>query len=209
RVAGQALGGADCRRLVAKHFTPGACLGGVADRGGGTVGVQVVDRAFDAFQRLTHAAHGAFAARCDHVIAVGSGAVADDLGVDLGAALERVLQFLDHHHAATTGDDETVTLGVVGARSLFRGFVVAGGEGAHGVEQDALAPVLFLAATGEDHVLLAELDLLHGIADAVRAGGAGGGDRVVDTLDLERCGQAGRDGAAHGPRNAVRADALD
>src|SRR5690606_10288868 len=99
--------------------------------------------------------------------------------------------------------------GVVGARSLFRGFVVAGGEGAHGVEQDALAPVLFLAATGEDHVLLAELDLLHGIADAVRAGGAGGGDRVVDTLDLERCGQAGRDGAAHGPRNAVRADALD
>src|SRR5690606_17877859 len=208
RVAGQALGGADCRRLVAKHFTHRARLGGVADRGGGAVGVQVVDRAFNAFQRLTHAAHGAFAARCDHVIAVGSGTVADDLGVDLGAALERVLQLLDHHHAATTGDHETVTLGIVGARSLFRGFVVAGGEGAHGVEQDALAPVLFFAATGEDHVLLAELDLLHGIADAVRAGGTGGGDRVVDALDLEGGGQTGGNGAAHGARHAIGPDLL-
>ncbi|MOA06412.1 hypothetical protein D3C78_1260440 [compost metagenome] len=69
--------------------------------------------------------------------------------------------------------------------------------------------MLFFTATGEDHVLLAHLDLLHGIADAMGAGGAGGGDRVVDALDLERGGQAGGHGAAHGARHAVRADALD
>lgn len=110
---------------------------------------------------------------------------------------------------AAAGDDEAVTLGVVGAGGLFRRLVVLGGEGAHGVEQAALAPVFLFAAAGEDHVLLAQLDLFHGLADAMRAGGAGGGDRVVDALDLERRGQAGRYGAAHGAGHAVWADALD
>ena len=120
-----------------------------------------------------------------------------------------MLQLLDHHHAAAAGDDEAVTLGVVGAGGLFRRVVVLGGEGAHGVEQAALAPVFLFAAAGEDHVLLAQLDLFHGLADAMRAGGAGGGDRVVDALDLERRGQAGRYGAAHGAGHAVWADAFD
>ncbi len=39
-------------------------------------------------------------------------------------------------------------------------------------------------------------------------GGAGRRDRVVDTLDLERGGQARRNGAAHGAGNAVGAYAL-
>jgi hypothetical protein len=69
--------------------------------------------------------------------------------------------------------------------------------------------VFFFAAAGEHHVLLAHLDLFHGVADAVSAGGAGRGDRVVHALDLERRGQAGGDGAAHGARHAVRTDALD
>jgi hypothetical protein len=43
----------------------------------------------------------------------------------------------------------------------------------------------------------------------VSTGGAGGRDRVVQALDLERRGQARRNGAAHGPGNAVWADALD
>ncbi|MNF62732.1 hypothetical protein D3C84_444170 [compost metagenome] len=173
------------------------------------MGVQVVDRGVDGGQRLLHAADGAFAARGDHVVAVGGRAVADDFGVDLCAALQRVLQFLDHHHAAAAGDDETVTLGVVGAGGLLGGFVVLGGEGAHGVEQAALAPVFFFTAAGEDHVLLAQLDLLHGLADAMRAGGAGRGDGEVHALDLEGGGQAGGNGAAHGAGHAVWADALD
>ncbi len=68
--------------------------------------------------------------------------------------------------------------------------------------------MLFFTAAGKDDILLAELDLLDSAADAVSAGGAGGRDGVVHALDLEGRGQAGRYGAAHGPRDAVGADAL-
>ncbi len=68
--------------------------------------------------------------------------------------------------------------------------------------------MLFLAATGEDDVLLAELDLLHGRPDAVGAGRARGGDRVVHALDLERRGEARRNGTRHRARHHVRPDAL-
>ena len=172
------------------------------------MGVQVVDGAFDGGHGLLHAAHGAFAARSNHVVAIGGGAVADDFGVDLGTTRLCVFQLLDHHHAAAAGDDETVTLGVVGAGGLFRGVVVLGGQGAHGIEQHGLAPVLLFTTTGEDNILLAQLDLLHGAADAMGTGGAGGGDGVVDALDLERGSQTGGNGAAHGARHAVWPDLL-
>src|SRR5690606_22973492 len=110
---------------------------------------------------------------------------------------------------AATGDDETVALGIVGTRGFLGRFVVLGGEGSHGVEQAALAPVLFFTAAGQDDVLLAELDLLHGVANAVGTGGAGGGNRVVHALDLERRCQACGNGAAHGAGDPVRTDALD
>ena len=69
--------------------------------------------------------------------------------------------------------------------------------------------MLFFTAAGEHHVLFAQLDLLHGIADAMGAGSTGRRDRVVDTLDLERRGQAGGNGAAHGARHAVWTNAFD
>ena len=68
--------------------------------------------------------------------------------------------------------------------------------------------MLFFTAAGEDDVLLAQLNLLDRSADAVSTGGARGGDRVVHALDLEWRGQASRNGAAHGPRYTVRANAL-
>src|SRR5471032_2369509 len=69
--------------------------------------------------------------------------------------------------------------------------------------------MLFFTATSKHDVLLAQLDLLYSRTDAVSTGGASGGDRVVHALDLERRGQAGGNGAAHGPRDAVRANTLD
>jgi hypothetical protein len=95
------------------------------------------------------------------------------------------------------------------ARSLLGVVVAAAGHGAHGVEQHGELPALFLATPGKDHVLLAPSDELCGVADAVRAGGAGRGDGVVDALDAEGRGQAGRDGAAHGARDHHGAHALD
>src|SRR3989344_500799 len=208
-VTRQALGRADGGRLGTEHFAYCAAFRYVADRSRGAVGVQVVDWAIYGSQSLLHAAHCAFAAWGDHVVAVGCRAVADDFGVDLGAALECVFQFFDHHHAATAGDNETVTLGVVSTRGFFWSFVVLSGEGAHGVEQEALAPMFFFTTAGEHYVLLAQLDLLHGITDAMGAGGAGRGDRVVNALDLERRGQARGHGAAHWARYAIGANTLD
>src|SRR5450830_1093844 len=208
-VTGQALGRTDDWGLVAEDFTHTFHFRDIADRSRGAVGVQVVDRTVDSGHGHLHATDRAFAAWRDHVVAVGGCTVADDFRVDLRATGQSVFELLDHHHAATASDDKTVTLGVVGAGGLFRGFVVLGGQRAHGVEQERLAPMFFFTATGEDDVLLAHLDLLQGGTDAVSTGGAGGGDRVVQALDLERRGQARGNGAAHGTGHAVWTDALD
>ena len=94
---------------------------------------------------------------------------------------------------AAAADHETVPGLVEGACGLGRGIVVLGRHGTHGVEQAGEGPVDFFSSAGEDDVLLAPLDLLDAGADAMGAGRAGGGDRVVDALDPERCRQARRD----------------
>src|SRR5699024_9952896 len=144
-----------------------------------------------------------------HVITIGGGTVANDFGIDLGAALQGVLQLFDHHHAATAGNDETVTVGVVGTGSFVWGFVVLGGQGTHGVEQAALAPVFFFTATGEDNILFTQLNLFNCLANTMGTGGTGRGYGVVDALDFERGGQTGGNGAAHGAGDTVGADTLD
>ena len=62
---------------------------------------------------------------------------------------------------------------------------------------EAPEAAVFLAATGKHDVLFAQLDLLHGAANTVGTGGAGGGNGIVNALDLERCGETRRNGAAH------------
>src|SRR5690606_5525398 len=105
-VAGEALGRADLRCLVAEHFTDGLELGHVTHRGGSAVGVEVVDGAVNGGQGLLHAAYWAYAARVYHVVAVVGGAEADRVSVDLGAAGQGVFEVLDHDHAGAAGDDE-------------------------------------------------------------------------------------------------------
>ena len=67
----------------------------------------------------------------------------------------------------------------------------------------------FFAATGKDDVLFAHLDEFGSVADAVRAGGAGGADGVVHSFDLEGSGEAGGGGRCHGFGDGVGADAFD
>jgi hypothetical protein len=62
-----------------------------------------------------HAARRALARGRHHVCAVGGGAIADDLGVDLGATGFGGLELLEHHDAAAAGDDEAVAVPVIGA----------------------------------------------------------------------------------------------
>src|SRR5699024_10849858 len=88
------------------------------------MGVDVVNGAVDVLQRHVHAAHGAFAARRDHVGAVGSHAVTNQFGMDFGAACLGMFVFLQHQHAAAGADDEAVAIGVIGPRRGFRRVVV-------------------------------------------------------------------------------------
>src|SRR5690606_29908913 len=178
-------------------------------RGAGAGGVDVSEGPVDGGEGLLHAAHRTLPGGGDHVVAVGGGAVADDLGVDVGAPGEGVFQLLHHHAAGAAGHHEAIAVGVVGAGGQFRRVVVLGGQGAHGVEHAGHGPVLLLGAAGEEDVLLAELDLLHRSADAVGAGGAGGGDGKIETLDLEGGGETGGDGARHDLGDPVGAGALD
>src|SRR5690606_13979859 len=197
-------GRADRRRgLAGEQLLDRVQFLNIARRGRGAVAVDVVDRTINAGQRLLHAANRAFAAGGHHVVTIRSGAVADHFTVDRRAARLRVLQLFQHDDTAAARDDKTVTGGVVRTRGLGRRVVVLARQRAHGVEQTAQRPVLFLAAAGEDDVLLAHLDQLHTVADTVRAGGARRGDRVVDALDLERRRQTGRHGRPHRLRDAV------
>jgi hypothetical protein len=79
---------------------------------------------------------------------------------------------------------------------------------AHRVEQHRQGPVEFFAAAREHDVLLAPLDQLARIADAMRAGGAGRADRIIDALDLVPGRKIGRAGGRHRLRHGERPDAL-
>src|SRR3546814_3263409 len=121
-MAGQRLGRADLRDMLAEHLADRLQLGNVAGRRRGAVGVDIVDRrvvtvAAGLVQCLLHAAHRALARRCHHVGAVRGGAIADQFGIDLGAARLGVLEFFHDQDAAAAGDDETVAVLVIGARS--------------------------------------------------------------------------------------------
>ena len=80
-------------------------------------------------QRVAHGAEGAVAVlrRRGDVMGVARHAVADDLGIDLGAALLGMLEFLEHQHAGALAHDEAVAVLVPGPRALL-GCVVEGGR---------------------------------------------------------------------------------
>ena len=210
RMAGQRLGGRDRRAFVsrAEHLSDRLDLLQVADRRRGGVRVDVADLLVDFRDRHPHAAHRAFSGGRHHVVAVGGGAVADDLAIDARAARLGVLELLEHDDARSAGDDESVALRIVGARRLVGLIVEAGRHRPHRVEEHGERPVELLAAACKDHVLLAELDDLVGVADAVVRRRAGRGDRIVHAADLEPGGERRRGGRGHRLRHRERADAL-
>src|SRR6185436_2667477 len=108
------------------------------DRGAGAVRVDVVDAADrlapEALHRHAHATHSTLPRGGHHVEAVGGGAVARDLAVNLGAAASGALHLLEHEHAGAAGDHEAVAALVVSAARLLRRGIECGRHGAHGVE---------------------------------------------------------------------------
>ena len=94
-------------------------------------------------------------------------AVPDQIAVDLGVPRLGPFEVLEHDHARPAGVDEAVARHVVGPAGLGRRAVEMRRHGPHGIEQDGQGPIQLLAATGEHQVLLAPLNELCGIADAV------------------------------------------
>ncbi len=139
-----------------------------------------------ALERHLHAAEGAVAVlgRRGDVVGVAGHAVADDLGVDLRAALLGVLEFLEHDDAGALAHDEAVAVLVPRPRRLLRRVVEAASTGARGGEAGDAEPAdRRLGAAGDHHVGIVPHDHPRRVADRVRAGGAGGDHRMVGPLE--------------------------
>ena len=130
------------------------------------------------------------------MVGVAREAIADHLGVDLGAARLGVLVFLENHDAGALAHHEAVAVLVVGARGACRVVVEARRQRPAGREARERQPVdRRFGAAGHHHVGVAERDQPRRVADGVGAGGAGRDDRVVGALEpvLDRHVAAMRD----------------
>src|SRR5262249_47410797 len=113
----------------------GAQLDLVAQRRRGSMRVDVVDILGVAAGPLERGAHGALRSapvRCRRgdVIGIAREAIADDLGIDLGATPLGVLELLQDDDARTLAHDEAVAVAVPWARGALGRIVEAGGQGA-------------------------------------------------------------------------------
>ena len=108
------------------------------------------------------------------VPAVGTGAVADHLGVDPRAAGHGEFQLLEDEDSRPFAEHEAVPVGVERAAGTGR-VVVALRQGAHRREgADAHGRDGGLGAAGDHHVGVVVLDGLEGLADGIGGAGAGG-----------------------------------
>ncbi len=118
--------------------------------------------------------------RRHHVIGVGRGAVADQLGERRRAARQRVIERFDDEHRGAFAHDKAVAPGVERARGAFRRFVEMRGQRARrgeAAETDTF-DAAFRAAADRD-IDLAGADHARAVADRLQAGGAGR-DRRAD-----------------------------
>ena len=94
-----------------------------------------------------------------HAAAIGSGTVASQLGIYLRCAASLgMLQRLQDEHASARSNDEAIAVLVVSTGGSCGLVIPRGRQRVHAVKQAAQSPVFALAATGEDHILLAAGD---------------------------------------------------
>ena len=118
------------------------------------------------------------------MVGVGAVAVADQLGVDAGAAGAGVIEFLEHEDAGALAHDEAVALLVEGAGGAL-GLVVASAHGLHGAEAaDAQRDDGGLAAAGEHDLGVAHFEGAPGLAQGMGGGGAGRAMRDVGAAQV-------------------------
>src|SRR6185437_14169702 len=120
------------------------------------------------------------------VIGIAREPVANQLGVDFGAARLGVLEGFEHDHAGALAHYEAVAVLVIGPRGARRLFVEGGRERAQRREAGERNAVdRRFGAAGQHHVGVAEHDHAGAVADRVRAGRSGGDDGMIGTLEPE------------------------
>jgi len=198
------------RHVLAEQGAGGQGFGDVALFGGGAVAVHVADvRRLESgvFQRQFHGpAHGDLL-RTSGVLAVGVAAETDDLGMDVRATGQGVLQFFQHQHAAAFTDHQAIAALVVGAWAGLRGVVFQAG-GVERVEDHGFGRAKLFGATGQHQWQAAELDRLVGVADALAAAGAGAGGRDQAAGEAEENADIRGRGVRHHAHVGVGVQAL-
>ena len=187
QVAGHGFGGIDHQLfgvLAEGKFQRGGFVG-IAQWGRRAVRVHIINVArveAGVFQGACHGQGGAFSIGRGNVVRIGAHAETGQFGVDFRAAFFGVFVFFQHQHARSFAHHEAVAV-FIPRTGGSGGVVVAGGQRLHG-GKTAHAEHTYRAfrAAGHHHVGIAVLNHAGGIADAVRAGGAGRYDAVAGAL---------------------------
>ena len=201
--------------MVAEDRLDRLRLGEVAERRRGAVRVDVADPlGLDpgALERAAHHRRDALGLRLGlgEVVRVVRAAVAEHLGVDLGAARARVLPVLDAARApapsAITKPARVASNGREARGGLRRSSaasprIAVKPARISGSTQASVPPAIIASASPR-------LMQLGRLADRVRAGRAGRHDRVVDALDPERDRELTRGGVDEHVRQEARRDAV-
>ncbi len=126
------------------------------------------------FEGVLHGASGAvaFGVGLGDMVGVGGHAVAQQFGVDSGAARFGMLQRFQNQHAASFAHHKAVALGVKRAAGVFR-VVVAGGHRPRGAERaNPHGHNRRLRTARNHHIRIAVNNRPHRLTHRVRPGGA-------------------------------------
>lgn len=194
---------ANLRGIGAKEEGDSLSFGDIADRGGGAVGIDMVDIG-EAHTRvedsLPHSDESAVALRVRRgdMERIGGEAGASHFGIDFSAASAGVVEVFEDESGAAFAHDEAVAVAVERSRSGGR-VIVASREGLHRRESaDSRLTDRELGAAGDDSGTLAKADDVESGRDSGgRRGASGSGgeiraseaelDRDMSGTDVEDC----------------------
>ncbi|VXA81618.1 hypothetical protein AERO8C_120119 [Aeromonas veronii] len=175
----------------------GSCLalGDIAPLGGGAVSTDIANLLGTQpclIQCHLHAELHGLALGLGDMGRIAVGGKTDQLGDDVGAAGEGMLQLFEHQSGSSFADHQSVAIPVKRARGELGGVVELTG-GKQGIEHHRLGGAELLRATCHHHCLVAVADCFVGVADPLAARGAGAGCRddpatqAEEEAGVDRC----------------------
>ena len=170
--------------MIAEDLLDGGGFQGVVERCGSAVGADVVDSLGLQFRVFHGEFHGAGRSlgrrvRCREMISIGIHAEPEKLGQDGRSAFLCVAQAFQHQHSGALGQDKPVAADTEGAAGPG-GIVVAGGKRTQlDVTVEGKGGDHGLRPAGHHDIRPPQADQVQGVADAVVAGRAGGGNTQV------------------------------